>query len=217
MTDTLVRSFERRPFTLRDVEIRAAGGKQSKLEFTGRAIVYGQLSVDLGGWQEIIDNHAATRTLANNPDVRFLLNHNAGQVLGRTAAGTLTLTEDDEGVRVESSMADVSYARDIAVSMERGDVNQMSFGFWIMSDAWAGMVHHVREIDLDDGDVSIVTYPAFPQTSAELNSRAQRHLRALSGPSTVPNGDPPVANGQFERTRAQRRRELELMHMTAQM
>ncbi|MGA5605927.1 HK97 family phage prohead protease [Streptomyces griseoincarnatus] len=168
------RTREVRAFPLTDLQIRAADDEAARLRFRGRAIVYDSLSEDMGGWRERIMPGAATRTLAASPDVRFLINHDPNLLLARTAAGTASLVEDDAGVLVEADMADVSYARDLAVSLERGDITQMSFGFWITADGWAGNTHEVFGIDLDGGDVSVVTYPAFAATSAELRSAAAR-------------------------------------------
>ncbi|GAA3301326.1 HK97 family phage prohead protease [Streptomyces cinereospinus] len=177
-----MRTREVRAFPLQDLRITRADEKTGRLEFHGRSIVYNALSEDMGGWRERIMPGAATRTLAGDPDVRFLINHDPNLLLARTASGTATLNEvPDEGVDVDARMADVSYARDLAVSLERGDINQMSFGFWITADGWAGNVHEVFGVDLDGGDVSVVTYPAFSQTSAELRSAAARQL-----------GEPPV-------------------------
>ncbi len=178
MTD---RVFQRRVFSLADIQIRAASDGNRTLQFMGRAVVYDQRSDDLGGWYEVVRPGAATRTLSLNPDVRFLINHDPSLLLGRTTSGTLRLTEDADGVLVDADMADVSYARDVAVSLERGDMTQMSFGFWVLADGWAGNVHEVREFDLDGGDVSVVTYPAYPQTTAEMRDLAQRHLAEEAG------------------------------------
>lgn len=168
---------ERRAFQLSGLQVRAADDRTGRLRFTGRAVVYGQLSEDLGGWRERIMPGAVTRTLAADPDVRFLVNHDPNLLLARTVSGTLRLTEaEGEGLDVDADMADVSYARDAAELIERGDLTQMSFGFWITADGWDGNVHEVYGIDLDGGDVSVVTYPAFPQTSAELAKRAADHL-----------------------------------------
>jgi HK97 family phage prohead protease len=197
-----MRTFERRSYQLADVQVRAAtndGDGGGRLHFTGRAIVYGSLSEDMGGWREIIMPGAAERTLANGPDVRFLINHDPNYTLGRTASGTLRLAEDDQGVSVDADMADVSYARDLAVLLERGDVNQMSFGFWVTADGWSGSTHEVHGIDLDGGDVSVVTFPAYAQTSAELRTAAARQL-------TPPAEGLPAARARH------RLREMELLH-----
>lgn len=177
----MTRTFERRVFPLTDIQIRSASDDERRLHFTGRAVVYDQLSQDLGGWQEVIKPGAATRTLAATPDVRFLINHDANLLLARTASGTLRLTEDADGVLVDSDMADVSYARDLAVLIERGDLSQMSFGFWVTADGWSGSLHEVREFDFDGGDVSAVTFPAYTQTSAELRAIANDRVAAAAG------------------------------------
>lgn len=169
-------SFERRVFPLRDVNVTRADDKTETLSFRGRPWVYGQLSEDMGGWQEVIEPGAATRTLAGKPDVRFLINHDANMLLARTTSGTLRLSEDDDGGIAEADMANVSYARDLAALVERGDLSQMSFGFWITGDEWSGNLHRVHAFDLNGGDVSAVTFPAFPQTSSELRSRAEAVL-----------------------------------------
>ncbi|WP_078854349.1 HK97 family phage prohead protease [Streptomyces sp. NRRL F-5135] len=177
-----MRTREVRAFPLTDLTIRAADDTAARLHFTGRAIVYDSLSEDMGGWRERIVPGAATRTLAQGPDVRFLINHDPNLLLARTAAGTATLTEDDAGVLVDAEMADVSYARDLAVSLERGDITQMSFGFWVTADGWQGNTHEVFGVDLDGGDVSVVTYPAFAATSAELRSAAARRTGQQPAP-----------------------------------
>lgn len=176
MSQTTTRTFERRVFPLTGARILRADDKSGTLKFRGRPWVYGQLSEDMGGWQEVIEEGAATRTLARTPDVRFLINHDANLLLARTSSGTLTLDEDDEGGIAEADMANVSYARDLAELIERGDLSQMSFGFWITRDSWAGNLHRVHEFDLDGGDVSAVTFPAFPQTSSQLRESAKRHV-----------------------------------------
>lgn len=167
---------ETRAFPLSDVKIERASS-DGRLTFAGQAIVYDQLSADMGGWRERIMPGAASRTLETAPDVRFLVNHNPDLLLARTASGTLKLDEHDGGVEVAADMANVSYARDVAELLERGDLTQMSFGFWITAHGWAGDVHEVYSLDLDGGDVSVVTYPAFPTTSAELRSLVDEHLQ----------------------------------------
>lgn len=193
------RTFERRVFPLRDVKIIRADDQTGSLKFSGRPWVYGQMSADMGGWSEIIDPGAATRTLAGTPDVRFLINHDSNLLLARTTSGTLRLSEDDDGGVANADMANVSYARDLAELIDRQDLSQMSFGFWITSDAWSGNVHHVREFDLDGGDVSAVTFPAFPQTSAELRTFAERQI-----------APPPVEEYALERAQ-HRLRELDML------
>lgn len=172
-----MRTFERRVIPADSCKVIRASDKTGEIQFRGQPWVYGQQSEDLGGWAEIIEPGAASRTLAKDPDVRFLINHDSNLLLARTASGTLTLTEDDSGGIADAHLANVSYARDLAELIDRGDMTQMSFGFWVTSDSWAGNLHQVREFDLDGGDVSAVTFPAYPQTSVELRAAAKRHAQ----------------------------------------
>ena len=101
----------------------------------GYGAVFNSLSENLGGFREIIAPGAFDDVL--NDDTRALINHDANQVLGRTKSGTLRLSVDDTGLRYEVDLPDTSYARDLSVLMERGDVDQSSFGFMVETDSWA--------------------------------------------------------------------------------
>ena len=63
--------------------------------------------------------------------------------------------------------------------MRRGDVNQMSFGFNTIRDKWEQIgdqvVRTLLEVRLFD--VSPVTYPAYPQTSAQVRSKVMEFTR----------------------------------------
>jgi HK97 family phage prohead protease len=146
---------------------------------TGYASVFNSNSLDLGGFIERVAPGAFTNTLIKNPDVRALIDHESGKILGRTKANTLRLSQDDNGLRVEIDPPDTTYARDLMASMDRGDIDQMSFGFRVLDDQWAEVngqtVRTLREVDLDGGDVSLVTFPAYPDTSVAL--RAMRSWR----------------------------------------
>lgn len=129
-------------------------------------------SQDLGGFLEQIDPKAFTRTLAQGADVRALIDHNSSLILGRTKAGTLNLSVDSQGLLVEITPPDTSYARDLMVSMSRGDVTQMSFAFVTKQDAWdkEGDQNIRTLLDVDLHDVSAVTYPAYLNTEIGLRS-----------------------------------------------
>jgi len=105
-------------------------------------------------------------------DVRALVNHDANMVLGRNKANTLRMSEDERGLRVEIDMPDTQMARDLGVSMERGDINQMSFGFIARQQEWNDdedpPLRTIRAAELFD--VSVVTYPAYEETEVGLRS-----------------------------------------------
>jgi len=160
-------TMERR--TLPVAELRVAEADEGRM-ITGYAAVFDQLSEDLGGFRELIRPGAFRKVIKD--DVRALVNHDANFVLGRNVAGTLRLAEDDHGLQVEIDAPDTAWARDLMVTIDRGDVDQMSFAFSVREQAW--------KRDEDDGavtreiiefkrlyDVSVVTFPAYPQTEAQ--------------------------------------------------
>ena len=130
------------------------------------------MSEDLGGFREQIDPHAFDACLAANPDVRALFNHSADHILGRTTAGTLRLSADRIGLQYEIDPPDTNLARDLMVSMERGDVTQSSFGFICLDDKWAdgaqGIIRTVLKAELFD--VSPVTFPAYPDATSGVRA-----------------------------------------------
>lgn len=146
----------------------------------GHAAVFDRLSEDLGGFRERIARGAFRKVLTRSPDVRLLINHNSDLILARTASGTLTLREDPRGLFISGEAGDTSYARDLRVAMQRGDVSQCSFAFTVGSETWAiekvggedVNVATIREIR-DLFDVSVVTVPAYPQTDATIRSRVE--------------------------------------------
>lgn len=171
------REMERRTFPIR--ELRVVEGEEGKPpRITGYAAVFNERSVDLGGFVEEIEPGAFKKTLSEG-DVRSLWNHNPDYVLGRTKSGTLVLEEDEFGLRFEASPPDTQWARDAMVTMRRGDVDQASFGFDAIRDNWRqdGELVVRRLVEVALYDVSPVTFPAYPQTSAEVREKV-RLLRA---------------------------------------
>lgn len=150
-------------------ELRMEDGEQPKIY--GYAAVFNSVSEDLGGFREMIAPGTFGKTL--NADVRALWNHDPNHVLGRSKSGTLAMAEDARGLRVEISPP--ASAAPLIESMKRGDVDQMSFAFRTISDEWRmddGMpLRILHEVQLMD--VSVVTYPAYPETDAAVRSLEQ--------------------------------------------
>jgi HK97 family phage prohead protease len=131
---------------------------------------------DMGWYTERVAAGAFAKTLSETPDVRFLVNHD-GLPLARTGRpgvdGTLDLSEDTTGLHVRSVLdASDPDVQSLIPKMKRGDLDQMSFGFRTIRDDWSPDydTRTLRELSLDGGDVSIVTYPANPTTSIGLRS-----------------------------------------------
>jgi uncharacterized protein len=163
MTDK--KEIERR--CLLAAELRVDGGDSPKI--TGYAAVFDTWT-DIGGmFREKVAPGAFKKSL-KEADVRALWNHDPNYVLGRNKAGTLNMKEDDKGLRVEIDPVDSGWSRDLLKSMSRGDVNQMSFGFTVnkADDDYEESTRVLRDVSLFD--VSVVTYPAYPTTTAQVRS-----------------------------------------------
>ncbi len=154
--------IEKRTFDLKGVEVRAEGGKNI---LRGHAAVFDKLSVNLGGFREYVRAGAFLKSIGED-DIRALWNHNTDIVLGRNMAKTLTLSEDKEGLAVEIMLPDTQAGRDARVSVERGDVSQMSFSFRTLKDRWFVEDEEERRELLEAKlyETSPVTFPAYPAT-----------------------------------------------------
>lgn len=183
------KKIERRTFTVQDVEARQA--EDGTMRLRGYAAVFNDASVPLP-FKETIAPGAFRKTLSETPDVRLLINHE-GLPLARTKNGTLTLSEDECGLFMDAEIADTTEGRDLYKLVERGDVDQMSFAFRVIRQKWNEdrSVRTLTEVSLADGDVSVVTYPAYPTTTVEAREALKNAMdaikegRALDGESTL--------------------------------
>ena len=164
------RLTENRSFTFAAVEERQDQDSDTLL-FTGYASVFDKpygVRDSRGAYNETIKPGAFKKTLQEQDDVRFLVNHD-GIPLARTSSGTLNLEEDEYGlfVRAELDPSNPTVA-EVASAMKRGDLNEMSFAFAAMRDDFNqnGDERTVSEARLYD--VSVVTYPANPWAGAKL-------------------------------------------------
>lgn len=145
---------------------------------SGYFATFDTLSSDLGGFREKIAKGAFANSLKNYPDVRCLYNHNDDLLLGRVSSGTLSVSEDEQGLRFSVTLPHVSYASDLIALMERGDVSACSFGFSVDDsegdgDTWeviGGVVTRtLLRVVLFEGSI-IANPPAYPNTVADLRS-----------------------------------------------
>tara|TARA_R110000764_G_scaffold34641_2_gene77279 strand:+ start:539 stop:1126 length:588 start_codon:yes stop_codon:yes gene_type:complete len=162
-------SLEVRQFECK--ELRSSLNAKGESVVIGYAAVFDQLSEDLGGFKEKINKRAFDKVLQN--DVVALLNHDSNIVFGRTSSGTLKLSVDERGLVSEITMPNTQAAKDTIELMKRGDISKMSFGFYVDEDEWKeserGFVREVKEVKRLT-DVSLVTTPAYPQTTAAVRS-----------------------------------------------
>ena len=131
-----------------NIEFRAEEGDGRTV--SGYAAVYRSVSNELWGFEEVIEPGAFDG--ADFSDVRALFNHNPDHILARTSSGTLSLTNDEDGLKYEFEMPDTTLGRDLLVMMKRGDISQSSFAFTIKEDSWEERdgslpLRHIRQID----------------------------------------------------------------------
>lgn len=185
-----MQNSERRVCTMRHMELRQHD--DAPPEIVGYAAVFNERSVELWGFFEEIEPGAFTDTLSNDPDVRATIDHAGGvTTIGRTRNQTLFLEEDEVGLRVRILPPDTQAGRDVVELVRRGDVDQMSFMFRVPPNGatWYydndnTLIRRLRQIDLENGDVSIVTYPAYPQTSAEVRATAEKQRQLAHEPNS---------------------------------
>lgn len=127
---------------------------------------------------ESVAKGAFLRSLSG--DIRALTNHDTTLVLGRTKAHTLELREDEHGLwgKVTINPNDTD-AMNLYERVKRGDVDQCSFGFEIVSeetDFRADGTVHWTITDVNLYEVSACTFPAYQQTNIAARS-AEAHTR----------------------------------------
>ena len=118
-----------------------------------------------------------------------LFEHDYTKLLGRTSAGTLKLEEDSIGLRFELTPPNTTIGKDLLVSVSRGDITGMSFGFRASQEEWNFDVEPcqrtVQKAELFE--VTVTSIPAYPESSVEIAKRSmvaakektQEHSTAL--------------------------------------
>lgn len=161
--------IETRVFT-NEFEVREDG---NGMTLTGYAARFNEPSEPLP-FIERIKPGAFKRSINSRNDIKLLWNHNTDMVLGSTRAGTLTLKEDEIGLRVVATLPDNTWGRDAKVSIQRGDVTGFSFGFTVPAggDSWSSdgserTLKSVRLMEVSTG----VAFPAYPSTNGTAQVR----------------------------------------------
>ena len=160
---------QRKQIAYTNLELRALDDSEDGWTVSGYAAVFDSPSEPLP-WTEYVKRGAFRKTIKDGADVRLLIDH-TGVPLARTKSGTLKLREDEKGLYMEARLdPNNPDAVKMRSALMRGDVSQMSFAFETIKDAWNKdrTVRELREVKLHD--VSIVTYPAYEETSAEIRN-----------------------------------------------
>lgn len=168
-----MQTHKRTIFTTADTKLAVnnAAGEAWKCTLTGYALVWNVLSSDRGGYVVRLLPDSATFT----PRVLAFWNHDSRDTIGSTSNGTLRLTTDQYGVKVEIDLPDTTAGRDLAVLVERGDIVGMSFG---MTDTPEGervtengqAILNASRYVVDE--VTVTAIPAFTQSSIAVKPQA---------------------------------------------
>ena len=211
------------------------GEGQESREVEGRPIVFGVRSTNLTPWSsdrkvyEILEPGCISRELLQRSDVVLNLNHNSDvvNVLGRyrnSERDTLSLELRGDGIDCRCDLPHTNNANDTLELIKRGDINGMSFAF---EDDWEDTengVSYEKTNDVEDGkvvwlrhvkritrlyDVSIVTHPAYEQTSVATREQQEAIDKAIEDQLKRECGDDEAKKKAEEEEAAKRAAEEE--------
>lgn len=126
------------------------------------------------------------RALEKGNDIHFLAEHDDNKILASTRNNSLTLVEDEKGLFMTAEISPTSYGKDYHTLINDGILRNMSFGFSVDKDKWKKSHDgiYTREItDLTLYEVSVVTNPAYPQSS--IQARGMSLVNELEIPSDI--------------------------------
>ncbi|MDT2797413.1 HK97 family phage prohead protease [Enterococcus cecorum] len=169
---------------MKKYQTRSLSGLQTR-EAENDQMIIGGYFVVFNTWTELWDGYyeqVSPKAFENVDltDIRALINHNDGLVLGRTKSNTLTLRVDDKGlygeIKVNPNDQD---AVNLYERVKRGDVDQCSFGFQITEEEWEDTVEGYRSTitGINLFEVSVVTFPAYEDTSVSARSKDVLNFR----------------------------------------
>lgn len=157
-----------------DLKTRAAqGDEQEDFVIEGYFALFNTETELFPGFREQILPGAFDNAL--NDDIRALIDHDRSKVLGRTKSKTLELSVDSRGlfgtIKVNKDDRD---AMNLYQRVKRGDVDQCSFGFWVVDEDYKHFEDGSVRSDIKDLkllEVSVVTFPAYEDTSVSARAK----------------------------------------------
>lgn len=185
------------------LEERSDSGDESP-RLVGYAALFDVETNLAGVFREKIARGAFVEAIGKS-DIHALFNHDDNIVLGRMKSGTLSVAEDEKGLKVSIIPPDTQDARDLLVKMKRGDIDQMSFQFTMAGgkQSWDDSIEPpLRTIEKvgELYDVSVVTRGQYPDTEVAVRSLQEfRKMKAAS-----------VASRNFSAANLRIRRKMDL-------
>ena len=192
------------PFENCGLMVREEGEGQQSRRVVGKPIVFGVRSVNLTPWSstrvvyEVLEPGCISDELLQRSDVVLNLNHSnqVQHILGRyrKGTGTLALAKRENYIESDCELPETTAANDTLVLIKRGDITGMSFAFADDYEDTENGVSYERTAETIDGkevwlrhvkritglyDVSIVTTPAYEQTSVGTREAGEEIDKAI--------------------------------------
>lgn len=166
-------------------EIRSAEIAREDTKLVGYVVKWNSRSQLIWGeFHEQFMPKAFSQSLAAQPDIRALFEHDDKALLGRTTSKTLILNEDDIGLRFELTPPETQLGRDLLVSVGRGDIRGMSFGFMATSESWDfnqdPCLRTVNSAELFE--VTVTSMPAYKESDIQIAKRSMQEAKAKLQP-----------------------------------
>lgn len=177
------RKKEKRFLKVEKLEVRTQGeGDNPSMTVFGYAVMWNQRSQLIWDtFYEVVAKGAFTKALEQNT-IKALWNHNTDYVLGSTKPATLRLKEDDKGLYFEIDLPNNDWGRNAFESIRRGDVDGVSFGFYVNDCDWLYMqdeeayLRTLLEIDLFE--ISPTPFPAYLTSEVDTRSMELRGIKS---------------------------------------
>ncbi len=159
------------------LELRDAAADGEARTAKGYIVPFNSPTNILDVWIEEFAPGAFSKSLQTR-DVIAIHSHDIGRVMGRLKAGTLSLREDAKGLAFENELPNTTDGRDLAVSIDRGDIPGMSFGFRAVKQHWDDTVDPPKR-RIEEAELYEITYSAMPQyDDSEVALRSLEAARA---------------------------------------
>lgn len=164
-----------------DLRIEQRDADTASRTITGYAAKFDTWSEPIFGWfREKISREAFDG--CDLQDVIMCFNHRDDAILSRTMSGTLQLAVDEVGLRFTFEAPNTTLGNDMLELVRRGDISKCSFRFGVAEDAWV-YADEQNGLEVDERtilkfsrvvDVSLVVFPAYPDTEASVRHLEER-------------------------------------------
>ncbi|WIV10538.1 HK97 family phage prohead protease [Proteiniborus sp. MB09-C3] len=165
------REKELRYLSIEKLETRKT--EDDKMTISGYVVQFNKRSKVMWDFVEVVAKGAFRESLKNNV-IKALWNHDSNLVLGSTKNSTLRLLEDDFGLRFELDLPNTNWGRDAWESVRRGDVDGVSFGFFVIEDNWEYLkdedLYQRTLLNVDLFEISPTPFPAYGDSQVSCRS-----------------------------------------------